>query len=451
MDIYYQFFTDHHQKKIGIYFKYNQEKIAIARSLGAAWSNKQQCWHMPCSYEELQKLKKAFPEIVELNKDTPNRINSTVISHKALEVNTIHAYQAVKGRLRLMFPYYQALIEIIKEIPYAQFDKTNKWWNVPDSEKVKNTLLQFCQMNQWQYQYHNELREQVIKPKIQPYEVPNYRRCPDAYLQKLQIMRYSPNTIKHYCDLFEEFINFYPGKKVDEITEPEIVAYTRYLVVERGIGASYQNQAINAIKFYYEKVLGGQRKLYQLQRPQKEQKLPIVLNEQEVKRILQASTNTKHRALLTLCYSTGMRLSELINLKIKDIDSINMQVWIRGGKGKKDRFSLLSHKALDLLREYFKEYQPKEYLFEGQRGGPYSARSTQQVLTNACIKAQIKKEVSIHSLRHSFATHMLEHGTDIRYIQALLGHKSSKTTEIYTHITTKGMDKIKSPLDHLDI
>ena len=190
---------------------------------------------------------------------------------------------------------------------------------------------------------------------------------------------------------------------------------------------------------------------YQLERPIREMKLPVVLSEKEVVSILTATTNLKHRCMLMLCYSAGLRISELLSLTPKDIDSDAMQVWLRGGKGKKDRFSLLSEKVLQILRKYFKEYRPSHFLFKGQNRGQYSQRSIQLVLANACEKARIKKHATMHTLRHSIATHMLENGTDLRYIQALLGHSSSKTTEIYTHTTTKGLEKIKSPLDNLEL
>ncbi|MCY7352215.1 MAG: tyrosine-type recombinase/integrase [Cytophagaceae bacterium] len=185
--------------------------------------------------------------------------------------------------------------------------------------------------------------------------------------------------------------------------------------------------------------------------PAKERQLPVVLNSDEITRIFAQLKNLKHRTVLMLIYSAGLRISEAINLKIKDIDSKRMQIRIEQSKGKKDRYTLLSQKALLLLREYYQEYKPVNYLFEGQDSPTYSAKSIQLILKRACEQAGIKKHVTVHTLRHSFATHLLENGTDLRYIQLLLGHESSKTTEIYTHLTTKGFDQIKSPLDSLDI
>ena len=192
-------------------------------------------------------------------------------------------------------------------------------------------------------------------------------------------------------------------------------------------------------------------KTYFIDRPKKEKTLPVVLSEEEILLILRSVSNLKHKAILMVIYSAGLRISECINLKIKDIDSNRMQIRVEQSKGKKDRYTLLSTKTLLILRDYFKEYRPKEFLFEGQDGGCYSTRSIQNIFRDAVEKAKINKKVTVHSLRHSFATHLLENGTNLRYIQSLLGHSNSKTTEIYTHVTTKGFEQLKSPLDNLDI
>jgi site-specific recombinase XerD len=251
-------------------------------------------------------------------------------------------------------------------------------------------------------------------------------------------------------------MNYYPLLDIKSIDEPKIIQFLRYLVTERKVSISYQNQSINAIKFYYEKVLGGQRKFYFIERPKKERVLPTVCSEEEISAILKATENLKHKAILMTIYSSGLRVGELTRLKIKDIDSDRMQIRVEQSKGKKDRYTLLSEKALHILRSYIKEYKPVFWLFEGQgstagKPVPYSARSVQNILKEAAAKAKIKKNISVHTLRHSFATHLLENGTDLRYIQSLLGHDSPKTTQVYTHVTTKGFDQIKSPLDTLDI
>jgi site-specific recombinase XerD len=291
------------------------------------------------------------------------------------------------------------------------------------------------------------------KPAIQPrksrYDIKNYRKCPQEFINKLIELRYSKHTLDSYTDLFEEFINFYEEIPLNEIDENQITNFILYLVNERKVSSSYQNQSINAIKFYYEKVQRGIRKIYVIDRPREEKTLPEILSEEEVATIIRVTENLKHKAIIMTIYSGGLRISELINLKIKDIDSNRMQIRVEQAKGKKDRYTILSQTTLEILRKYVKEYKPKLYMFEGSDWIPYSTSSIYQMFRVSIKKAGILKQVSIHTLRHSFATHLLESGVSTRYIQSLLGHESSKTTEIYTHITTKGFNQIINPLDKL--
>ncbi len=269
----------------------------------------------------------------------------------------------------------------------------------------------------------------------------------DRYQNLLIQKRYSENTQKIYQNYFKAFILNFNNSNIDELTTDDINKYILQLIQTRNISISQQNQRINAIKFYYEKVLGREKQYYELHRPKKEYKLPKVLSKEEVKIILDSCNNLKHKCILMLIYSGGLRRTELINLRISDIDSKRMVINIIGGKGKKDRITLLSENLLQYLRQYYKQYKPKRYLFEGQNSNKYSPTSIANVLKKASKKARIKKNVTPHMLRHSFATHLLEQGTDLRYIQELLGHESSKTTEIYTHISKKAIDKIKNPID----
>jgi len=240
---------------------------------------------------------------------------------------------------------------------------------------------------------------------------------------------------------------YFREEKLENVTTKQINSYILDLIKSKNISTSQQNQRINAVKFYFEKVLGREKQYYELHRPRKENKLPKVLSKNEVKSILDSTGNIKHKCILMLIYSAGLRRSELLNLKPADIDSERMLIHILGAKGKKDRITLLSENILKLLRQYYKEYHPKKYLFEGQSGGKYSPTSVANILKKASFKAGIRKNVTPHMLRHSFATHLLEQGTDLRYIQELLGHESSKTTEIYTHVSKKAIDKIKNPID----
>ncbi|WP_067148997.1 site-specific tyrosine recombinase/integron integrase [Pseudotamlana agarivorans] len=274
----------------------------------------------------------------------------------------------------------------------------------------------------------------------------NYRLCPTSYLDKLEIKKYANNTARMYISAFEAFINYYYSKEIDAINENDVRLYILKLVQE-GKSDSSVNIAINSIKFYYEMVLGMPNRFYQIERPRKEKKLPTVLSKAEIKRIIANTNNIKHKCIVSILYSSGMRRSELINLKLQDIDSSRMVIRVNAGKGKKDRFTILSENLLVDLRQYYKEWRPKTYLIEGTYGQQYSAQSVAQIVSRAAKKASIRLKVSPHILRHSFATHLLEDGVDIRQIQVLLGHSSTKTTEIYTHVATTTFKAIKNPLD----
>ena len=291
--------------------------------------------------------------------------------------------------------------------------------------------------------------EKIIKQRPKHFKVLNYRHCPEKMIEKLRANRYAERTVEVYISLFEECINYYNTKKIDEITEPEIVAYMRYLVHERGISTSYKNQAINAIKYYYEKVLGGARKIYFVNWLQKEHKLPTVLFLEEIQLLISAITNLKHKVMVMLCYSAGLRLSQIIHLKVTDLDYDRMQIAVRNSKRIKDRYTILSESLLPALQAYIEAYAPEHFLFEGVTGGKYSDRSFQNVVRNAARAVGSHKKITVHTLRYSFATLLMENGVDLRYIQVLLGHQSSKTTEIYTPMTSKAMSGIKSPLDGL--
>ncbi len=417
----------------------------------SSWEKEQRMWVIPNYSDNLELIKAYFKDRI-----------SQIIVHKAIEINTkqntykinekdVLVVKTPNGRLKVVFGFNKNLTLGIKKMPFWSWDSKNKWWTIPFSDKLLQQLQALIAQEGLIFRIEEEkaLTDKVARKS--ELDTINYKSCPQEMILKMQELRYSASTITTYVMLFEELINHFPTYDIDKIDERMIIAFCRFLVIERKVSASYQNQAINAAKFYFEKVLGGQRKLYQLDRPNREKALPIVLSTQEITDILKAVTNLKHKTILTVIYSAGLRISEVVNLKIKDIDSERMQIRIEQSKGKKDRYTLLSTKALLILREYFKEYKPKIYLFVGQNDEQYSTRSIQTFFQDALQKAKVKKKASVHTLRHSFATHLLENGTDLRYIQMLLGHESSKTTEIYTHVTTKGFDQIKSPLDHLDI
>ncbi|MBN2790775.1 MAG: site-specific integrase [Candidatus Delongbacteria bacterium] len=351
--------------------------------------------------------------------------------------------------LQLKFKYNTVILNLIKKIPGRIWDNDLKCWIIPKTNNYDKLYELFSDKAELIFEEKNEI--EINKPETNKTEfyTSNGVDIPFDYIKLLEIKRYAAPTKKTYIANFKRFVNYYKNIDPLNITKDQIRDYMLFLIEKRNLSASAQNQAINAIKFYYEKVLNQKREVYRIERPRKAKKLPVVLSIEEITEILKSIKNLKHKCIIYTIYSAGLRLGEVITLKIKDIDYDRKQIFIQSAKGNKDRYTLLSDTIVSLLQKYFAEYKPKEYVFEGQKGGQYSRKSVQNILKNALKNTNIKKPASIHTLRHSFATHLLEDGTDLRYIQELLGHQSMKTTQIYTHITKKGFDKIKSPLDNI--
>jgi integrase/recombinase XerD len=271
-----------------------------------------------------------------------------------------------------------------------------------------------------------------------------------AFQLHLRHKRYSENTIRTYSELVKQFL-IRVGKPVECISNQDLIAYNQKLY-EKGYSASYQNQVASGLKLFFKRIHGRQIDIGRIERPRREHKLPSILSKREITRLLRATANLKHRTMLSLIYGCGLRRSELLNLRPGDIDSERGLLTIRRGKGYKDRVVPISDTTIESLRIYYRAFRPKVWLFEGQiPGEKYGERSIQMVLKQSLLKAGIRKPATLHWLRHSYATHLLEAGTDLRFIQELLGHKSSKTTEIYTHVSNSSISRIKSPLDSIHI
>lgn len=269
--------------------------------------------------------------------------------------------------------------------------------------------------------------------------------------QKLILQRYSLNSIRNYKSAVKSFLETAEKKfsHPNELNEEMIEKYVLWKVQKHKVGVSHQRMIIASIDKFYKSLYNRKLDIKHLYPSRKSHSLPNYLTKEEVRKLIAKVENIKHRCIIKLLYGSGLRLSELLHLRVSDIDSKSMIIHIRKSKGNKDRVVMLSNSLLQELRIYFKKYKPNDFLFEGQTGGIYSAKSVQMVVKKAASKAGIKKQVTPHTLRHSFATHLLESGTDVRFIQELLGHNSIKTTEIYTHITNISKSKIKSPLDSL--
>lgn len=333
-------------------------------------------------------------------------------------------------RIAVVFKKDKRLIARIKEFEDARWSAKKAVWHLPDTFDNRNIFKII--------QHHETI------PSLEGIEQIS------KFKQHLASKRYSENTIKTYCDALRSFFVFYRNKPIAEITNEDVIIYNNDFILKNSFSASYQNQIVNSVRLYFGTILETKIEIDKIHRPKTPKLLPNVLSKEEIKAILNAHTNVKHKAMLSMIYSCGLRRSELLNMKFSDIDSKRNIVLIRQGKGRKDRITPLSPKILDLLRDYYVVFKPEKWLFEGQFAGEqYSENSLQAVLKQALKKVQITKPVTLHWLRHSYATHLLESGTDLRYIQELLGHNSSRTTEIYTHVSTKSLQQIKSPFDDL--
>ncbi len=349
----------------------------------------------------------------------------------------------------IRFDYNTRLIEEVKKLPGSRWSQTKRCWYIPANnfhlDTFLNKILGIADIDASNIKERgaSNISTGRIKKSF-------LTKLPKGYLEILEQKRYAKSTIGTYTTYFRQFVDYFSGQSLEKVSVEQINDYLLKLIRKESMSSSKQNQLINAIKFYYEKVLGREKQYYKIERPKKEEKLPDVLSKEEIASMIRLTKNLKHKSLIALIYSCGLRRSEAINLNLTDIDSKRMLVKIRGGKGKKDRYVQLADRTLKVLRKYYKEHNPLKWLFTGQKGGQYSAESIENVVKQAAQRARIKKNVYPHILRHSFATHHLEQGTDLRYIQEWLGHASSKTTERYTHVSQTDFRKFRNPLDDME-
>lgn len=363
-----------------------------------------------------------------------------------------------KGRsaYQLHFVYDYALKELIKPLPYVHWSATHKcFYAFCDAISFKALYKQLRDLNIY-VDYSEIQKPRAITTAVaktnNPLNLPQLKETTQKDLARftrwMQEKRLAASTVNTYHAVAALFLQYIQLKEANNPDALWIQRFNHDYILQGGHSISYQNQCINGIKKYFT-FKNMAVAAMNIERPQKPRRLPQVLSTEEIKAIFDHTHNLKHKTLLSLIYSAGLRIGEAINLKVQDIDSKRMLIHIKMAKGKKDRYTLLSPSFLLLLREYYTVYKPKQYLFEGQTGEQYSSKSAQQVLKKAVKLCGINRRITLHTLRHSFATHLLENGTDIRYIQSLLGHNSPKTTMLYTHVSSTSIQKIKNPFDSL--
>lgn len=346
--------------------------------------------------------------------------------------------------LSISFAYNQEIIDRVRKIKGRGWCNESRSWIVP----LNHATLEDIKSLQAKY---NVRLDYSVRKLLKPNQntVNNY--FVKATEDHMRLKGYSQKTIKAYTGQVSRFL-VCKDWDFEIIQVEDINEYILSLIEFRNITNQHIHQTIAALKYFISFIIEKPYIAEQLVYPKRQKKLPMVLSESEVTSILDNVENIKHRAILFTVYSSGLRIGEVVKLKVKDIDKERMLINVSQGKGNKDRFTLLSRVTLDMLRVYVKKYRPVDWLFEGAENGKHiTERTVQKIFQNACHKAKISKHVTVHTLRHSFATHLLEGGTDLRYIQEFLGHESSKTTEIYTHVSSNYLSKIQSPLDKLKL
>ncbi len=375
------------------------------------------------------------------------------------ELTIEHLLHRDKPRVFLRFENDAEATALVRKHFNAQWSATQKAWHVAYNEKIFESICELFFKYYVKVYKKNEYPADYIAPKKtqvnkQHHQLPELNEAGKKHIVQFEswmiARRYSQNTIDTYVNSLKVFLSYYRNKQAQDISNEDLVEFNTRYIIGNKLSVSYQNQIINAVKLFFRIILLKTMNVDLIYRPKNPKLLPNVLSKEEVKAILTIQSNLKHKAMLSLIYSCGLRCGELLKLKLTDVDSKRGLLIIRQSKGRKDRIAPLSQKIVEMLREYYLAYKPSIYLFEGQfKETMYDERSLQNVLKQALYKCGIMKPVSLHWLRHSYATHLLENGTDLRYIQELLGHSRSTTTEIYTHVSNRELGKIKSPFDLL--
>lgn len=349
----------------------------------------------------------------------------------------------------LRFAYNAVLIAQIRSINGRHWSATHAAWLLPFEAYTLEQIQQL--LGTYKLEVINSPGLAPGAQTLDPIQK-EQQEFVEAYVRWLKVQRYSPQTIKTYSEALSVFLRFYRDRSPTTLTLEDVKQFHHDYILKHNYSFSYQNQIINAIKLFFGKMLKTKLDTSSIERPRRPHRLPHVLSKEEVKKILQAPPNIKHRCLLALIYGCGLRRAEVLGLRKSDIDKDRNMLWVRAGKGAKDRRVPLSPALLQLIEQYQQSYHTINWLFEGQTAGePYDEGSLRMVFKNALKRAGVRGDASLHWLRHSYATHLLETGTDLRYIQVLLGHKNSKTTELYTWVTQPAFEKLKSPFDDLGL
>ncbi len=368
--------------------------------------------------------------MTEENNTGLEKLPQNTQQHFSYEITT-HQQKAV---IFIRFDHNSQTNQEVKKLKGAKWSRSEKTWYVPDNQHYREKF---------------DLQPNRVGKDVLVHIHPENQPALQLFIETLQLKAYSESTTRTYRNEFAQLLYVLKSVPVDTLDGFKLRSYFLYCTTTLKLSENTLHSRMNAIKFYFEQVMHREKLFFEIPRPKKPSLLPKVIAAKDIKKLFEVTQNLKHNLMLKLCYGMGLRVSEIVNIKITDIDSANMQVFIEKAKGKKDRYANLPESILQQLREYYKAYKPKQFLFEGQYGGRYSIRSVQKVFKDGLKKARINKEIGIHGLRHSFATHLLEQGTDVKFIQELLGHNDIKTTLRYIHVSKQSLQNVRSPLDKL--
>ncbi|WP_289054952.1 tyrosine-type recombinase/integrase [Carboxylicivirga marina] len=469
-------YLNHRQSKQGdvcvLFFKQNEALLRRIQQNGwIRWNSNLNAFTVPSNEKTVGHLIDIFDDIAEVNctyyhaklKENTEQVvigdthYFTGILEKTDKLGAItlvpHKNESERF-IVISFKPNKTIYKLLTNCQSIYWHKQIRAFVLPPNRSV---LIKFLEevTSQLRVKLHNELS--IVDYRIlqllfeQAYSKSIYfKSCPIEFIKYMQLKAYSYNTINTYYYYVLRLLNCYRQNSLTQINAFDsgmINDYHQKMIGEKKFSEQTINQSVNAIKLYYKGYLNREMQLEEVVRPRVGKTLPKVWSQEEIKRILNSIDNIKHKTILSVIYGSGLRIGEVLKLRIEDVDSKRMRLRILGAKGKKDRYTIIGEFTLELLRQYYKAYKPTKLLFEGQFGGQYSTTSISRILFKAIKKSGVPKRGGVHSLRHSFATHLLESGTDLRYIQELLGHNSSTTTEIYTYVSNKHIEKIKSPID----
>ena len=470
------------EARILVLFRYDANVVRkLRQKTDAKWSKTHSAWHIADNPTNRDKCK--LPLLFSPNINEPSYVAKTstthtehttvqlptpmVIDNKLVVTLKIVKIKSDENKIALLCANNKNVEQQLKKIKDVQWCTISRYWYIPCT---KAHYLQLCNVCKNIANIDNKALAMYLQKLATAQKLTHKTATFSNYssktftiskhnllllkntVEQLQLLAYSTSTIRTYKNEVSQFFETLKNVPADTLPIATVRRYIHYCITTLNLSENTLHSRLNALKFFYEQVLRQPRFFVELPRPKKPLQLPKVLGEQELRRLFAAARNLKHKAILFIAYSAGLRVSEVINLRLQDIDRERQQLFIHCSKGKKDRYVRLSPLVLDILEQYYRlsETKPKNYLFEGQeKGKPYTIRSAQQIFTNAKVSAGIIKSVTFHSLRHSFATHLLEKGVDVVFIQDILGHFDIKTTQRYLHVRRDLLINIESPIDDL--